>query len=115
MGKKLHPHQQSNYEPSQEKSGRHTQAKQKNGRQHCVTTRFLGIVFTNSKLQRFAKQPVLASVAGVMVSIVAFQAMDPGSLPGRRTFCNFGQKRERAKTKVLPDLNEDCQDQNLKC
>ena len=77
-GEKLHPHQQSNYEPSQEKSGRHTQAKQKNGRQHCVTTRFLGIVFTNSKAQRFAKHPCLASVAGVMVSIVAFQAMDPG-------------------------------------
>ena len=25
------------------------------------------------------------SVAGVMVSIVAFQAVDPGSIPGRRT------------------------------
>jgi hypothetical protein len=27
----------------------------------------------------------LTSVAGVMVSIVAFQAVDPGSIPGRRT------------------------------
>ena len=26
------------------------------------------------------------SVAGVMVSIVALQAVDPGSIPGRRTF-----------------------------
>ena len=26
------------------------------------------------------------SVAGVMVSIVAFQAVDPGSIPGRRIF-----------------------------
>ena len=26
-----------------------------------------------------------SSVGGVMVSIVAFQAMDPGSIPGRRT------------------------------
>ena len=26
-------------------------------------------------------------VGGVMVSIVAFQAVDPGSTPGRRTFC----------------------------
>ena len=30
------------------------------------------------------------SVAGVMVSIVAFQAVDPGSIPGRRmTFCRL--------------------------
>ena len=27
-----------------------------------------------------------ASVGGVMASIVAFQAVDPGSTPGRRTF-----------------------------
>ena len=26
------------------------------------------------------------SVGGVMVSMVAFQAVDPGSIPGRRTF-----------------------------
>ena len=32
--------------------------------------------------------PVISidSVAGVMVSIVAFQAVDPGSIPGRRSF-----------------------------
>ena len=30
-----------------------------------------------------------SGVAGVMVSIVAFQAVDPGSIPGRRTaFCS---------------------------
>ena len=28
------------------------------------------------------------SVAGVMVSIVAFQAVDPGSIPGPRIFLN---------------------------
>ena len=28
---------------------------------------------------------IATSVGGVMVSIVAFQAMDPGSIPGRRT------------------------------
>ena len=27
-----------------------------------------------------------ASVGGVMVSIVAFQAIDPGSIPGQRSF-----------------------------
>ena len=27
------------------------------------------------------------SAGGVKVSIVAFQAIDPGSIPGRRTFC----------------------------
>ena len=31
------------------------------------------------------KTGMLPSVGGVMVSIVAFQAMDPGSIPGRRT------------------------------
>ena len=29
------------------------------------------------------------SVAGVMVSIAAFQAVDPGSIPGPRTFCKL--------------------------
>ena len=29
------------------------------------------------------------SVAGVMVSIAAFQAVDPGSIPGPRIFTNF--------------------------
>ena len=29
------------------------------------------------------------SVAGVMVSIAAFQAVDPGSIPGPRTFVSF--------------------------
>ena len=28
------------------------------------------------------------SVGGIMVSIAAFQAVDPGSIPGRRRFCN---------------------------
>ena len=30
--------------------------------------------------------PLIKCVAGVMVSIVAFQAVDPGSIPGRRIF-----------------------------
>ena len=30
----------------------------------------------------------VSSVAGVMVSIVAFQAVDPGSIPGPRIFLN---------------------------
>ena len=30
-----------------------------------------------------------ASVGGVMVSIVAFQAIDPGSIPGQRSFFLF--------------------------
>ena len=29
------------------------------------------------------------SVGGIMVSIAAFQAVDPGSIPGRRSFCFF--------------------------
>ena len=29
----------------------------------------------------------VASVGGIMVSIVAFQAIDPGSIPGQRIFC----------------------------
>ena len=32
---------------------------------------------------------IQSSVGGVMVSIVAFQAMDPGSIPGRRTLLFF--------------------------
>merc|ERR1712127_232128 len=40
--------------------------------------------------------PVISidSVAGVMVSIVAFQAVDPGSIPGRRSlFFSGGENR----------------------
>ena len=29
------------------------------------------------------------SVGGIMVSIAAFQAVDPGSIPGRRIFSHF--------------------------
>jgi hypothetical protein len=50
----------------------------------------------------------MESVAGVMVSIVAFQAVDPGSIPGPRTlffffffFCLLTLKK---KSKVLPRL-----------
>ena len=31
-------------------------------------------------------QPVAWSVSGITVSIAAFQAVDPGSIPGRRNF-----------------------------
>ena len=32
---------------------------------------------------------VTSSVGGVTVSMVAFQAVDPGSIPGRRSFIEF--------------------------
>ena len=35
---------------------------------------------------------VLVSVGGIMVSIAAFQAVDPGSIPGRRNFYVFGKE-----------------------
>ena len=34
-------------------------------------------------------QVILVSVGGIMVSIAAFQAVDPGSIPGRRICFNF--------------------------
>ena len=43
------------------------------------------------------------SVAGVMVSIVAFQAVDPGSIPGPRIQSFF---RSLDKDKVKNQLNE---------
>ena len=46
------------------------------------------------------------SVAGVMVSIAAFQAVDPGSIPGPRivffVLCSFPQK---TNTKKKPNSN----------
>ena len=44
-----------------------------------------------SSFQKLTEVRAQAGVAGVMVSIVAFQAVDPGSIPGRRTgfFMNF--------------------------
>ena len=40
--------------------------------------------------QKDKKRALLsASVGGVMVSIVAFQAVDPGSTPGQRTFLTY--------------------------
>jgi hypothetical protein len=43
---------------------------------------------TRYKYEQMRTKPTCGcrSVAGVMVSIVAFQAVDPGSIPGRRTF-----------------------------
>jgi hypothetical protein len=35
-------------------------------------------------------------VAGVMVSIAAFQAVDPGSIPGPRIFLCWGQIHDNA-------------------
>ena len=34
-------------------------------------------------------QVILVSVGGIMVSIAAFQAVDPGSIPGRRNVLNL--------------------------
>ena len=54
------------------------------------------------QIYRFSFQPILwrnnitnfvlglTSVGGVMVSIDAFQALDPGSIPGHRIFLNVG-------------------------
>ena len=44
---------------------------------------------TESEFDSVSKALRMYSVAGVMVSIVAFQAVDPGSIPGRRTFLLF--------------------------
>ena len=41
-------------------------------------------VFPNTPL--IFLKPVAGSVGGIMVSIAAFQAVDPGSIPGRRNF-----------------------------
>ena len=42
------------------------------------------------------------SVGGIMVSIAAFQAVDPGSIPGRRMFFfNSHSYRETAKKLLL--------------
>ena len=43
------------------------------------------VVIPNEKLKN-CRSP---SVGGVKVSIVAFQAIDPGSIPGRRTWCFY--------------------------
>ena len=42
-----------------------------------------------SSLAARVKQAGKASVGGVTVSIVAFQAVDPGSTPGQRIFLTF--------------------------
>ena len=41
--------------------------------------KFLNVTPTSRTLRRI-------SVGGIMVSIAAFQAVDPGSIPGRRNF-----------------------------
>ena len=49
---------------------------------HCNVVHVL--VLVQKTLYSHARHT--CSVAGVMVSIVAFQAVDPGSIPGRRSF-----------------------------
>ena len=44
---------------------------------------------SNSDTHRASAFPVQLSVGGVTVSIVAFQAVDPGSTPGQRIFFAF--------------------------
>ena len=56
-------------------------------------------------------EPNFVSVAGVTVSIAAFQAVDPGSIPGPRKFFFSRTKKER----FCRDLNPDYKDQNLGC
>ena len=53
------------------------------------------------KVLQYSDLPV--SVGGIMVSIAAFQAVDPGSIPGRRMFCqnhNFHVRSLRKKNFV---------------
>ena len=47
-------------------------------------------------------QVILVSVGGIMVSIAAFQAVDPGSIPGRRSFfLNIRFAFHKTRTKQL--------------
>ena len=54
------------------------------------------------KVLQYSDLPV--SVGGIMVSIAAFQAVDPGSIPGRRrTFSyNFYGEASKNKLKIFP-------------
>ena len=52
-----------------------------------------------------------ASVGGIMVSIAAFQAVDPGSIPGRRIFFVFTFTIKRSATKCCSACRD--QDSNL--
>jgi hypothetical protein len=47
---------------------------------------------------------LVSSVAGVMVSIVAFQAVDPGSIPGPRTFLHGEGARDNRRMVCLLSL-----------
>ena len=45
-------------------------------------------------------QVILVSVGGIMVSIAAFQAVDPGSIPGRRSFFSLNIRFAVHKTRT---------------
>ena len=47
------------------------------------------IVADKKKIENRKHHSFISSVGGVKVSIVAFQAIDPGSIPGWRTFSSF--------------------------
>ena len=47
---------------------------------------------------------LVSSVAGVMVSIVAFQAVDPGSIPGPHTFLHGESAQENMRVVCLLSL-----------
>ena len=51
------------------------------------------------------------SVGGIMVSIAAFQAVDPGSIPGRRIFFLFISTMKMGQTKCCSTCRD--QDSNL--
>ena len=51
------------------------------------------------------------SVGGIMVSIAAFQAVDPGSIPGRRTFC-FALLPITSRESVNKKVAFECRDQD---
>ena len=43
----------------------------------------------------------LRSVGGIMVSIAAFQAVDPGSIPGRRNIFSTSGRHQQEKNTIL--------------
>ena len=54
---------------------------------HPDTQSHLAAEISNaSKIKLTFSTSALVSVGGIMVSIAAFQAVDPGSIPGRRNF-----------------------------
>ena len=59
----------------------------------------MAVRLTNLNVMEILLFTWYTSVGGIMVSIAAFQAVDPGSIPGRRMFfLNSHSYRETAST-----------------